>query len=69
MIVIRALCQGRQEGFIDPHWHHLCGSIPKRLSTALAEPLDVVPRSASSAQSLMSCSVTGLPFIFSTPKS
>lgn len=42
MITLGPFDHGRQEGFIDPHRHHLRGSISERLSPTLAEPIDVV---------------------------
>ena len=60
-----ALGQGGQEGRVDADRYHLAWPIAARFPTTLAEPIDVI---AASAQSWMSCSVTGLPWIFSTAK-
>ncbi len=42
MVVISAFGKSGQKGVVDADLHHLCGSISEGLSTAFAQPFDVV---------------------------
>jgi len=42
MVMLGAVCQGREKSFVDTHGYHLPGAVPDRLSTTFAKLLDVV---------------------------
>ena len=42
MVMLGTVGQGSQKSFVDAHRYHLPGTVPNRLSTTFAKPLDVV---------------------------